>query len=111
MSTELYFTDPWPRAAATHLLDSPFGQRLREVATVTEDDRYLQVTYHPTAARMALSSGELILLSFLESMVYTRGCEFAVCDLSQIDDTEWDRVIACLFMLRGRALDAQAVSA
>lgn len=107
----LNFTDN-ARRAALHLLDSPFGGRLRELPTVAIEDlngRCLQIRYD-TDIRHQLSSGERILLTLLEAMTYSVASPFTVVDLAGIDDREWERVIAALFILRGRVLETEAVA-
>ena len=92
MSEPLYFHDN-ARLAAEHLLDSPFGQRLAQLGVVESCKAYLSVD--TDAARGMVSSGERILLEVLES--------FADGDpYWRLDDAYWDRIIAALFMARGR---------
>lgn len=104
------------RQAALHLLGGDFGDRIRQVASVSDvavrgfepiasDVNRLTIAYDPESIRFQLSTGERILLRFLESMQFTAGSDFAVCDLAGIDDPTWDRVIATLFILRGRAFE------
>lgn len=118
MSATIYFSDNAARAAI-HLLDSDFGNRIREVAKVDNwpeakkaakgaDLVNLGVTYDPDTIRYQLSRGEKVLFRLLESMTFVSGGEFAICDLANVDDDCWDRVIECLYLLRGRSIEAVA---
>lgn len=114
-SVTLHYVDDAAKAV-DHLLDSDFGARLRELATVSVfvqrsstsdyDSARAEVTYNPETIRFQLSTGERILLKFLESMAFSFGTDFAICELGNLDDDTWDRVIATLFILRGRGYEA-----
>lgn len=101
--SSLYFTDA-ARHAAHHLLAGQFGERLRQITTITDNNECLRVDYEPAATRMQLSGGERILLALMESMTESVGGEFTVGSLHLLDDASWDLVIATLFIHRGRAL-------
>jgi hypothetical protein len=104
--TELYFHDTY-RAAAEHLLDSPFGVRLRQIAKVetSESHGYLAITSDGDLSDW-LSGGECVLLDVLASLA-GRG-QVSLTDLTYLDDRYWDRVVAALFIARGRVLTGVA---
>ena len=98
---DLYFSDNG-RLAALHLLDSPFGRRLEQVAYAVEDDGtvlHIEIEEHPP-----LSSGELVLFSLLDALSHG-GSDFRLFgDLDRLDDPNWDRFIGALFIARGRRM-------
>lgn len=90
-----YFTGN-ERRAAQHLLDSGFGERVRQVAEVTLTDDLLTIDTPDDG--MPLSSGELVLWHLLVSL--PKG-EFYVSELWRLDDDYFDRVIAAMHLVRG----------
>ena len=97
----LYFHDD-ARSAAEHLLDGPFGARLRELVTVEANEAhgYLEIRwdYEPTDF---MSSGECVMFDVLRSLAGNGRVDLT--DLTfRLDDAHWDRIIGALFVARGR---------
>lgn len=101
--TEPTFFHDRARAAAEHLLDSPFGRRLAQLTRIETSDAYGWLRIQLDDAENYLSSGELVLLTVLESLA-GQGVQVRLTDLDRLDDGNWDRVIAALFLARGRVL-------
>ena len=99
----LYFHDNG-RRAAEHLLDGQFGARLRQLVEVEVSERhdYLAVHLRDDTDHW-LSRGELVMLDVLTSLA-GRGDSVNLGALDRLDDAAWDRVIAALFIARGRVL-------
>jgi len=99
--TELYFHDN-ARRAAEHLLDSPFGTRLRQLADIEVSEAHGYLMVDPANAADYLSSGECVLLDVLESLGGQGRVDLS--DLDRLDDGNWDRVVGALFLARGRVM-------
>jgi len=103
MTEPLYFHDN-ARRAAEHLLDGPFGARLRQLADIEVSEAHGYLMVDPANAVDYLSSGECVLLDVLESLGEQGRVDLA--DLDRLDDGNWDRVIGALFIARGRVMAA-----
>jgi len=106
MSEPLYFHDN-ARRAAEHLLDGQFGARLRQLADVEVSEAHGYLMVDPANADDYLSSGECVLLDVLISLASGPG-RVHLTDLDRLDDGNWDRVIAALFIARGRVMAASS---
>jgi len=102
MSEPLYFHDN-ARRAAEHLLDGQFGARLRQLADIEVSVAHGFLMVDPANAADYLSSGECVLLDVLRSLGGQGRVDLSDID-GRLDDANWDRVIAALFIARGRAL-------
>ena len=104
--TSIYFHDD-ARKAAEHLLDSPFGARLRQLVEVESNERhdYLAVRLTETTDNY-LSSGELVMLDVLTSLAGRGDAVDLGAVVDRLDDGNFDRVVTALFLARGRVLEA-----
>lgn len=116
MTTTLFFVDQ-NKSAAEHLLATPFGTRLSEVAEVDPDGAHtwLEVAL-PDGVTDRLSTGECVMLAVLAGLasgLVAGGHELAFRphDLHMVDDDHWDAVVVALFISRGRAFAVEAVRA
>ena len=100
----LYFHDN-ARRAADLLLDSPFGARLRQLVEVEANEPHDYLAVHLTeTADNYLSRGELVMLDVLTSLAGRGDTVDLGAVVDRLDDQHWDRVIAALFLARGRVL-------
>lgn len=102
MTDPIYFHDN-ARRAAEHILSGAFGDRLRQLGAIEVNETYEWLSLDAKRAENYLSSGELVLLGVLESLA-GRSIALDLSDLDRLDDGNWSRVIAALFIARGRVM-------
>ena len=100
----LYFHDS-ARLAAEHILDGPFGARLRQMVEVEASEQHGYLAVHLTETTdHYLSRGELVMLDVLTSLAGRGDTVDVGAVVDRLDDGSFDRVVTALFLARGRVL-------